>query len=199
MKRFDSFLLKIFLYGLPAAIILAAFTHFYGLGTENQANAYLTLLNDITGFICAIWMTLSLYLSFRLIVSSPFRDQVLAKLTFIRERDERESILTGQAARTTFLTTLAVLILLLCLSCFQISVYRVPPEKAVDGKTGFVTLGLGFDLWGQSEQHGSKDTIEAKNFFSYTGLPVSTTTVILLLIAWQIIFYNYSMRRLVKT
>jgi hypothetical protein len=133
-----------------------------------------------------------------LMVSGPFRDQVLAKLTFIRERDEREAILTGKATRTTFLTSLAILIFLFCLSCFQVSIYRVPPERAIDGKTGMVSLGLGFSLLEHPKQEMAKDILERKDIFSYTGLPVSSTAVILLLILWQVISYNYCMRRLIK-
>jgi hypothetical protein len=198
MKRFDSMLLKVFLYGLPAVVVFAAFSYSYSLGVVNHAYVYLRLLNGLAGLVIAVWMTLSLYLSVRLMVSGPFRDQVIAKLTFIRERDEREAILTGKATRTTFLTSLAILIFLFCLSCFQVSIYRVPPERAVDGKTGIVSLGLGFSLLEHSKQDTPKDTIEKKNIFSYTGLPVSNTAVILMLIGWQIISYNYSMRRLTR-
>ena len=198
MKRLDSILLKLFLYGLPAFIAFAAFSYAYSLGVLNHANAYLNLLNSFAGLVFALWMTLALYLSARLMVSGPFRDQVLAKITFIRERDEREAMLTGKATRTTFLTSLAVLIFLFCLSCFQISIYRLPLEKAVDGKTGIVSLGLGFNLLEHSKQDNPSETVEKKDIFSYTGLPVSSATVILILIAWQIISYNYSMRRLAK-
>jgi hypothetical protein len=198
MKRFDSMLLKVFLYGLPAVVVFAAFSYSYSLGVVNHAYVYLKLLNVLAGLVIAVWMTVSLYLSVRLMVSGPFRDQVIAKLTFIRERDEREAILTGKATRTTFLTSLAILIFLFCLSCFQVSIYRVPPERAVDGKTGIVSLGLGFSLLEHSKQDRPKDTIEKKNIFSYTGLPVSSTAVILMLIGWQIISYNYSMRRLTR-
>ena len=198
MKRLDSMLLKVFLYGLPAIIVFAAFSYSYSLGIVNHANIYLKLLNSFAGLIFALWMTLSLYLSVRLMISWPFRDQVIARLTFIRERDEREAILTGKAARTTFLTSLAILIFLFCLSCFQVSIYRLPPERAVDGKTGIVSLGLGFNLLEHSKQDRPKEIIEKKDIFSYTGLPVSNTTVILMLIVWQIISYNYSMRRLTK-
>lgn len=112
--------------------------------------------------------------------SGPFRDQVVARLTLIRERYEREAILTGKATRTTFLTSLAILIFLFCLSCFQASIYRLPPEKAVGGKTGTISLGLGFNLLERSEQDNRRETIEKMNIFSYTGLPVSSTTVILI-------------------
>jgi len=198
MKKFDSMLLKLFLYGLPAVIVFAAFSYFYSLGVVNHAYVYFRFLNSFAGLVIAVWMTLSLYLSVRLMVSGPFRDQVIAKLTFIRERDEREVILTGKATRTTFLTSLAILIFLFCLSCFQISIYRVPQERAVDGKTGIVSLGLGFNLLEHSKQVRPEDTIQKKDIFSYTGLPVSSTTVVLILIIWQIISYNYSMRRLTK-
>lgn len=198
MKRFDSILLRFFLYGIPAVIVFAAYSYLYSLGVVNHANVNLNFLNSFAGLVFALWMSLSLYLSVRLMVSGLFRDRVLAKLTFIRERDERESILTGKATRTTFLTSLAILIFLFCLSCFQVSIYRLPQERAVDGKTGMVSLGLGFNFLEHSKQDKPRETIEKKDIFSYTGLPVSNTTVILTLIAWQIISYNYSMRRLTK-
>ena len=198
MKRLDSMLLKVFLHGLPAIIVFAAFSYAYSLGVVNHANIYLKLLNSFSGLVFALWMTLSLYLSVRLMVSGPFRDQVISRLTFIRDRDEREALLTGKATRTSFLTSLAILIFLFCLSCFQVSIYRLPPEKAVDGKTGIASLGLAFNLLEQSKQDASSETIERKDIFSYTGLPVSSTAVILMLIVWQIISYNYSMWRLTK-
>jgi hypothetical protein len=196
MKRLDSILLKVFLYGLPGVLALAVFLYPYRLGID--AAGLVRLLYNFAGFIFACWMMLSIYLSARLMVSGRFRDKALAKLTFIRERDEREIALTGKATKTTFLTSLAILIFLFCLSCFQVSIYRVPPEKALDGKTRFVTLGFGFNLWERSGQAKADDTIQKKNILSYTGLPVSSSTVILVLIMWQIISYNYSMRRLTK-
>jgi hypothetical protein len=198
MKRLDSILLKVFLYGLPGVVALAVLLYPYRLGIATHAAGYVKLLYNSAGFIFAFWMILAIYLSVRLMVSGRFRDQALAKLTFMKERDEREVALTGKATKTTFLTSLAILILLFCLSCFQVSIYRVPPDKAVGGKTGFVTLGFGFNLWEGSGPVKADDTIQKKNILSYTGLPVSSSTVILVLIMWQIISYNFSMRRLIK-
>ncbi len=198
MKRYDSTLLKVFFYGLPAIVVFAAFSYFYSSGVVNHTHAYLRLLNSLAGLVIAMWMALSLYLSVRLMVSGPFRDHVITRLTFLRERDEREVILTGKATRTTFLTTLAILIFLFCLSCFHVSIYKVPPERAVDGKTGMVSLGLGFSLLEHSKQDKPEVAIERKDIFSYRGLPVSSTAVILMLIVWQIISYNYSIRRLTR-
>lgn len=198
MKKVDSTVLKAFLYGLPAVIILAVFAYPYNPETISHASAHIKLLYNFSGFIFATWMVFAVYLSIRLMVSGAFRDKVLAKLTFIRERDEREVVLTGKAARTTLLTSLAILIFLFCLSCFQVSIYRVPPEKAIKGKTGMVSLGIGFKLLENSEQKTPDHTISRQDIFFYKGLPISSSATILVLIIWQIISYNYSMRRLTK-
>jgi hypothetical protein len=197
MKRYDSTLLRVFLYGLPLVAVVAVFSYVYGSRGAGHAHAFLGFLNGLAGLIFAVWMILSIHLSVRLIFSASFRDQVITKLTFMRERDEREAMLAGKATRTAFLTSIAILILLFCLSCFKVAIYRVPPERAIDGRTGVVSLGLGFDLLEHQKQNGPEDTVR-KNVFSYTGLPVSTATVILMLIAWQIAAYSYSIRRLTK-
>lgn len=180
-------------------IALAIFSYSYHLGVVNRAAGHVKLLYNFSGLVFAFWMTLSLYLSVRLIASELFRDKVLAKFTFIRERDEREAIMTGKATKATFLTSLAILIFLFFLSCFQISFYRVAPEKAIDGKTGILSLDFSFNLFESSRQAEPDEALQKKNnIFSYTGLPVSSTTVIMVLIIWQIAYYNYSIRRLMK-
>jgi hypothetical protein len=187
MKRFDPVLLKIFLCGLPVVAVLALFNSSFGF------------INGFTGLVIAVWMALAIILSLRLIISPSFREQALVKVTFIRERDEREALMTGRAARATFLTSLAILILLFCLSCFQVSFYRMPPEYAVDGKTGVVSLGVSLDFL-ENAGRGIADTpnVKKEDIFTYDGLPVSSSGVILSLMVWQIVFYNYTMRRLLK-
>ncbi len=85
-------------------------------------------------------MAFALYLSARLVFSGHIRTEILPKLVSFKERDEREALLTGNATKMTFLTTLAILILLLCLSVFQVSFYQGPPKKAVTG-TGATQIG----------------------------------------------------------
>jgi len=198
MKKIDLVLLKIFLYGLPLIIALAIFSYSYDFETSVSASNYIKYLYNFAGIMFASWMLLSIYLGIRLIFSGLFREKVLTRLTFIKERDEREVMLTGKAAKTTMLTTLAILIFLFCLSCFQISTYNIPPEKAIDGKTKVVSLDLKFELLKSLPNDFSQDTLQKENILDYTGLPISSSAVILGLIMWQIIAYNYSMRRLMK-
>jgi hypothetical protein len=173
------------------------FAYLYSSGLITQTSAA-KLLNNFAGLLIGSWMLLSVYLCVRLMLSGSFRNKVLAKITFIREGDEREVMLTGKATKTTFLTSLAILIFLFCLSCFQVSIYRVPPDSAVDGKTGRITLGAGFNLLESAKLVRAPETVRKTEIFSYTGLPLSSTAVILLLIIWQIISYNFSMQQLIK-
>lgn len=117
-------ILRTFLYGLPVLAGIAVFNHFYGVRA----------LYNMSGFLFAIWMVLSVYLGIRLVVSGDFRDRVLVRLTFIRERDEREVLLTGKATKTALMTSMAVLILLFCLSCFQVSFLNCLQIRPSTGK-----------------------------------------------------------------
>ncbi len=195
MKRLDSIMLKVFLWGLPVLAGGALFNYIFDTGL---AASPLKAVYNASGFSYALWMLLSIYLGVRLIVSGTFRDRVLARLTFMRERDEREALLTGRATRTTLMTSLAILIFLFCLSCFQVSFFKLPPEKALDGKTRGFSLGLKLSLLKDFETKRNDTAIRQYDVFSYDGLPVSSSTIILLLIVWQIVSYNCTMRRLTR-
>lgn len=197
MKRFDSLLLKIFLVGVPIMAGMGIFAYFYANGMVKHSG-FIEYMNGLAGLLIAIWMLLSLYLSARLVLCGEFRDMVMSGLTFVRERDERESMLAGKAAKTAFLTTLSLLVFLFFLSCFHVSVYRVPQEYAVDGKTGHITLGVGFNLLDRDSRELPESMARRMDIFSYTGLPLSSSAVILILIVWQLVSYNCSMRRLMK-
>jgi len=201
MNRFDRVILKIFLYELPIILLYFISISIFGLEAAAQKNSYAKVWYDFGGcFIFGSWMVVSLCLSIRLMVSASCREKVLAKLTFLKERDEREVLLTGQAAKNTMLTTLAILLFLFCLSCFQISIYQVPPEQAVDGKSRVLSLGLQFDFINSTTKKPPQtdENPEKENLVSYTALPISSSSVIIGLIGWQIVSYNYLMRRAMK-
>ena len=197
MKRWDAGLLKGFLLGSPIVILYAAFSYSIDWKVAENSAGYLKFFYDLGGLVFGVWMILAVFLSVRLIVSAKFRETVLVKLTFTPERDERETLLVGKAAKATLLTSIALLILLFSLSCFQVSLYHLPPGQAVDGKTKAITLGVKLNLLEEASSP-PEESRQNRNIVSYTGLPVSSSCVILGLLIWQIAFYNYSMRRLMK-
>jgi hypothetical protein len=128
-------------------VIAVAVFSYYNQGILHQETGYLKYLNGLTGLVFAFWLTFSIYLSVRLMVSSSFREKVLSKLTFIRERDEREALLTGKATKATFLASIAVLFFLFFLSCFQVSIYRLPPEKLLTARPASSRWALASICW----------------------------------------------------
>lgn len=195
MKKADSIVLKVFLYGLPIAIILAIFCSL----VDPDPNARPTLIQSIynlSGLVFGIWMAFSFYLSGRLVFSKYFRSKILTTITFYQERDEREAMLSGMATKHSFLMTLSILILFLCLSVFRVSIDRLPPDKAIDGKTGAISLDVSLNMLNEAESLQKQHVVHS--YFNYPGLPLSNTAIILFLILWQIISYNYFIKKVSK-
>lgn len=193
MKKTDAYISKIFLFGLPVVAVMALIASWVEQ-KQYEGDALLNAYHSFSGIIFGLWMLFSLYLCLRLIFASEFRAHMLPRLAFFKERDERELLITAQAARSSFLTTLALLLFFLCLSAFQVAVYRVPKDLAVNGKTGTISLGVNMNLVGQSPIHGLEKA--AVDLFSYSGLPLSNFAAILFLLLWQIGSYNYFAQRL---
>ena len=186
MKKFDMTVFKVFLLGLPLVFLLAILTSTSEMLSKNE------LINGTSGLIFGIWMTLAVYLSIRLIFSSEFRTSVLARVSLFKERDEREAAVTASATRNAFLTTLAVLIFLLCLSMFQVAVYKLPPEEATNGKTGTISLGLYFS---PTNSQAKSEVTTKSDYFRYSGLPISNSMITLFLIVWLLGSFNYFARK----
>ena len=91
-----------------------------------------------------------------------------------------------------FLTTLAILIFLLCLSMFQVAVYKLPPEQAINGKTGSISLGVYFTP--VSTPSIGTDSDSKLDYFRYNGLPLSNSAITLFLIIWLLGSFNYFAR-----
>lgn len=198
MKKVDAILGKVFLWGIPVVGLVVYFANHYYHGEFTPAVAKFKWLNDLSGLLLVLWMLQALYLTVRLMIVPAVREHFLSRLAFMKERDEREIILSGQAVKTSFLTSLAILVFLFCLASLQISIYRLPPEKAVDGMTGVVSLGFRFSLLEKCPPMSDGERPGNHNMFSYQGLPISNTTLIVGLIVWHIISYNLALRRLMR-
>lgn len=193
MKKLDHTILKVFLYGIPVVFMMALFASHIDTKRANDGSLF-DFYNGFSGLAFGFWMLFSIYLSLRLLFSGKFRTEVLPRLTLFKERDERELLITARATRNSFLTTLALLIFLFCLSIFQMAVYRIPKDQAANGKTGTVTLGVNMNLTNHSS--ANEQETSALDYIRYSGLPVSNSAIILFLIFWQLGSYNYFMRRL---
>lgn len=195
--RLDSIISKVFLWGLPVVVLMAIAMTYINQDDIASLPPYIQTLHGLAGLLFGLWMAFSLYISARLVVSKKQRNAILAKLVFLREKDEREAFLTGNATKVSFLVTLSILILLLCLNTFHFSFYQVPAEQAPHGKNKSINLSISFNLLDDDTETAKVNASEGRTYFiNYTGLPISKTAIILSLIIWQILSYNYLMKRL---
>jgi len=102
-------------------------------------------------------------------------------------------VLTGKAARTTLLTSLAILIFLFVFPVSRFPFIGSPRKKPLMAKPGCFHWAFGFKLLESSIQDTPDHAIQKQDIFSYKGLPSPAQTKSGMII-WQIISYNYSMR-----
>ena len=148
---------------------------------------------DFLGWIFMIWIVISFYLLTKMVIRPDFREIILKRISGIKERDEREKIISGEAAKFSFLSTLAILFFTLFLSLIQIQIGKYPSEMKKEGKNGYITIGVNIDPMAIQ-----KTTVKEENqleIFKYSGFPLSTSLLILIIILWQFGSYKYILRR----
>lgn len=145
--------------------------------------------NLIIWFLCLV-----VFLVLMVFVSST-RDMVTRRIANIKERDEREIYITGQASKKAFTTTLSVLIFLFFISIFTFNVSKIPPEEMVSNRGKSLSLGFNFKLTDEPKterDQAGQVLVESKD------IPLSKSAILLLLIAFQISVFGFSARKIAK-
>lgn len=195
MNKFDKILGRFVIFSVPLVLTLLVWGWISGNPDELSRSEGMTrLLWDTLGWNFMIWILCSLYLVIKMVIKKKFRDIILSKIAGVRERDERESLISGEAAKFSFLSTIAMLFLLLFLSIFTITVAKNPYGLDKSGKRGYISIGMNFFPF-------SKDVPEKKiidknlEILTYTGIPLSSSMVIVLILLWQLGSYKFIIRR----
>lgn len=165
---------------------------------SSQKNIFLTnsILLKITWEILSwnlmIWFGALIVFLISLALAPSVREATLKRLANIKDRDEREHYITGEASRSAYIASLSMMILLLFLSIFTLKIYRVPESEAINGKRSNVSIGLQFDL---IDKPKTEIGPTGEVIFESKDIPLSKTAIILLLIAWQLIAFNLKARK----
>lgn len=148
---------------------------------------------EVLSWNLMMWFLILFFYLILLVVHPSTRETTITRLTRIKERDEREQIITGQAARSSFLVTLSLLILLLFVSVFSVDVSKVPETEIREGRTKTLSIGLNFSLIDRS----NTETVSSGNgtIFATSGIPVSKSAIVLLIIVCQVGIFGWSARR----
>ena len=155
-----------------------------------------TFIWDILGWNLIVWFLLLVYFLISLVFWGKFRETILTALTFSKERDERESFISGRASKATFYSTLSVLILLFFLSGLHLNIYRKPKEEAVDGKRTSITIGYSFNFINSVKKDNKvSDYSKNETMLVMNGVPFTQESLILFLILYHVTSYHIFTRK----
>ncbi len=192
MKKTFNVIQNYLLIAFPFVVTTMIWSSFLSFGRPENPTPLISVLWEVLSGNLILWFVLLVvYLAF-IVFYAPSRESVLKKIANIKERDEREAYITGKASRATFISTLSILIFLLFASTFQVSIKKLPPQEVYDGNTKMLSLGFNMNLW-DSASTQSKEANEV--IFETKQLPLSKSSLLLLLIVWQIVAYNWNVRK----
>lgn len=155
-----------------------------------------TFLWEILSWNFIVWFFMLVYFIISLVLWGKFRETILTALTFSKERDERESFISGRASKATFYSTLSILILLFFLSGLHLHIYRKPKEEAIDGKRGTITIGYSFNFVNSAKKDLEVfDNSKNEKILVIDGIPVTQETLILFLVLYHIASYHIFTRK----
>jgi len=196
--KINMWISKYLIFVLPAVIGTVIWALFLPKG-GNELHGFKSILWDIFGWHFIIWFILLIYFIVSLVCWGTFREKILTALTFSKERDERESYISGRASRATFFSTLAALILLFFLSGLNVHIYKKPKEESIDGKRGTITIGYKFEFVNSAKNNTESTQTKNENILTVDGIPFTQESIILFLILYHIASYHiFSRKRLIE-
>lgn len=193
MKIFKKAVIHFVFYASPLALICYLFLGF----VETRITSNFDGLHAWASLPILIWTPITFFLTVSMFFSRTLRNDVLARLSGIKERDEREVQIVGNALKSTYLTTMTLLLFLLFISLFYIHVAKKPESSVEPGEPPIeVCLKLEFHLIDSNTVVTQKQGFD--EYFEMNDLPISSSTLILILLLWQIFSYRHVSRRSLK-
>lgn len=191
MDRINRWLNKYLLISIPLHVLLLV----GGFVPALKGIKAVSIAGDILGFNFIAWLFVLVFMLAQLLVSDRLRDGFFSgfsKLAGVKERDERESLAIDKAGRYAYISTLCLLVVMLLFYSINFSVGNLPPDKVVDGKHKYITIGFGVAL---TDDKAAAKPEDALRIFSNWDLPLSKWSLLFLVIAWHILSFLFYLRR----
>jgi hypothetical protein len=193
MNLFKKIVIGFVFYTFPLALVGFLIIGVY----ESTMMPILAAPYMVTLIHAFIWTLITFFLTIAMFFSKGLRYDVLSKLSGIKERDEREVQIVGRALKSTYLSTMTILLFLLIISLFNIQVAKKSVDSIEPGqKRNSGSIGMGFDIIDHNALITQKEGYD--EYFEINDLPISSSTLIILLILWQIFSYRHVTRRLIR-
>lgn len=193
MNKFKKIVIGIVFYTFPLAIAGFLIMGIY----ENNIAPHLSVFYSFALVYALFWTLITLFLTIAMFFSGRLRTDVLSKLSGIKERDEREVQIVGKALKSTYLSTMTILLFLLIISLFNIHFEKKSVDSVEPGQLrNSLSISMGFKIIDHNAFITEKDGYD--EYFEINDLPISSSALIIILMLWQIFTYRHITRRELK-
>jgi len=192
MNKFDRYALWYLVGASPFFVIFLIWVSFFV-----EANKRATMNGGIWNVVAIFfipWILDIFYIVIKMLFSKKLRDNVMAKLAGMKERDERESNVAGNAAKFSFLSTFAIVLFFIVFSMTTFSVTKHP--KDTNGNRGMFSIG--FDANVIDKTAVTMKTVGDAEVYSYNSLPLTKPFILFFILLWQLGSYHLIARRELK-
>ena len=191
MNKINFYIQKYLIWAFPVVVIMVIWGLFQTeLDIRQQGSFALKAVWEVMSWALIIWFLCLFTFMVLLVLRKDTQEATIKHLAGIKERDEREQMVMGFAARRSFVATTALLIFLFFLSCFTLNVARLT-DKTVDVKK--TSLAIGFSFSGTDKKTTPSDN--EKVMFEHHDIPLSKSAILLIVLVWQISIFRFKARQ----
>lgn len=146
---------------------------------------------ELMSWSLILWFALLLVFMVLLTLRKETQESAIKYLAGIKERDEREEIIMGAAAKRSFTATAGLLVALLFLSCFTLNIAKLPHDQVIDGKKSSLNIGFRFTGTDAPRTVSSDGSL----MYDHHDLPLSKSAILLLILIWQMATFRINARK----
>jgi hypothetical protein len=192
MNKVLRFMQAYLIIGLPFVMAIIVWQSIHPSIEGIKGNALLTFLWQALGINIMAWFSVLILFLLVLLIAPSVREKTLRRLANLQERDEREEYITGKASRASYIASLSMLLFFLFVSLFSLRITTISPEQSINGHRHQVSLRVGYSLL-------NRDKIEKKTdeniMFDSENISLSSSSILLILLSWQLLTFNYTARK----
>ena len=192
MKTLNTLIQKYLIYASPVVLATMVWGTYQSDAEIRRTGTFATMaLWEVMSWSLMLWFLLLFVFMILLVVRKETQESTIKYLAGLKERDEREEIIMGSAAKQSFTATAGLLMLLLFLSCFTLTIAKLPPNQVVDGRKSSLSLGFRFS------ETDTKVTAspDGQVMYEHHDLPLSKSAILLLVLAWQVATFKIRARK----
>jgi len=183
LKWLHVFLMRSFINGIPIYFIIS-------FGSELIFKADYVgkdVISPILGFFLIWWLLAGLYFFITILLSKSERENVLSWFFKFKERDEREEIITGRAAKSSFLLMAGILFVSFFISTSRFG-YKPRETSGYHGRFTVGHVEIKAHPVDKVIRKSDNDKMVEYNLYDF---PVSKTGLLLLLLVIQFGTYRF--------